>query len=135
MSKKRLYVAIAVAICVIGSAVFAASQNFRPDVIFKGSSLTGWHKLGQADWRADNGEIIAAPKENGGWLMADKSQQEHPSYASSVFARRRKETSRPPLSAGPGMARMGGARFSGAEDLVPGFAKPAPTRAELLAAT
>ena len=41
-----------------------------------------------------------------------------------------KETSRNPLGAGPGMARMGGARFSGAEDLVPGFAKPAPTRAE-----
>ena len=49
MSKKRLYIAISVTICVIGSAVFAASQNFRPDVIFKGSSLTGWHKLGQAD--------------------------------------------------------------------------------------
>ena len=49
MSKKRLYVAIAVATCVIGSAVFAASPNFLPDVVFKGSSLTGWHKLGQAD--------------------------------------------------------------------------------------
>src|SRR5438045_5855983 len=45
-----------------------------------------------------------------------------------------KEISRTPLAAGPGMARIGAARFSGAEDLVPGFAKPAPTRAEALAA-
>jgi hypothetical protein len=46
-----------------------------------------------------------------------------------------KETSYTALEPGAGMARMGGARFSGAEDLVPGFAKPAPTRAELAAAT
>jgi Domain of Unknown Function (DUF1080) len=171
MSKKRLYIAIAattVAICIIGSAVFAASQNFRPDVIFKGSSLTGWHKLGQADWRADNGEIIAPPKESGGWLMLDKGYHDIAFYASflcvgacqtGVLLRAEKiaggmkriyvslaggdiagyevlldaqgkETSRTPLGPGLGMARMGGARFSGAEDLVPGFAKPAPTRAE-----
>ena len=83
--KKPLYattVAVALAICVIGSAVFAASQNFLPDVVFKGSSLTGWHKLGQADWRADNGEIIAAPKESGGWLMLDKGYQDIAFYAS-----------------------------------------------------
>jgi 3-keto-disaccharide hydrolase/VCBS repeat protein len=176
MSNKRLYIAIAattVAICIIGSAVFAASQNFRPDVIFKGSSLTGWHKLGQADWRADNGEIIASPKESGDWLMLDKGYQDIAFYASflcvgacqtGVLLRAEKiaggmkgiyvslaggdiagyevlldaqgkETSRTPLGPGPGMARMGGARFSGAEDLVPGFAKPAPTRAELAAAT
>ena len=176
MSKKRLYIAIAAiagAICVIGSAVFAASQNFQPDVIFKGSSLTGWHKLGQADWRADNGEIISAPKESGGWLMLDKGYQDIAFYGSflcagacqtGVLLRAEKtaggtkgvyvslaggdtaaydvllnaqgnETSRAPLEPGPGMARMGGARFSGAEDLVPGFAKPAPTRAELAAAT
>ena len=26
--------------------MLAASQNFIPDVTFKGSALTGWHKLG-----------------------------------------------------------------------------------------
>src|SRR6266550_3889944 len=82
MSKKLIYVAIAVAICVIGAEVFAASQNFQPDVIFTGSSLTGWHTLGQADWRADNGEIIAAPKESGGWLMLDKGYQDIAFYGS-----------------------------------------------------
>ena len=50
------------AVSVLLSAIFAANQNFVPDVIFKGSSLTGWHKLGAADWRAENGEIIATPK-------------------------------------------------------------------------
>jgi len=172
MSKKRLYSVIAVAIWVIGSAVFAASQNFRPDVVFKGSSLTGWHTLGQTDWRAENGEIIAAPKEIGGWLMLDKGYQDIAFYGSfrcagacrtGILLRAEKtadgmkglyvslaggdiagydvlldaqgkETSRTPLGPGPGMARMGSARFSGAEDLVPGFAKPSPTRAEALAA-
>src|ERR1700681_2565008 len=86
MSKQRLYIAIAVAICVIGSAVFAASQNFRPDVIFTGSSLTGWHKVGQSDWRADNGEIIVAPKESGGWLMLDKGYQDIAFYGSVLCA-------------------------------------------------
>lgn len=62
MSRKRLYVATAATICAIGSAVFASSQNFLPDVVFKGSSLTGWHNLGQAGWRADNGEIMGAYK-------------------------------------------------------------------------
>ena len=75
-------VAVAVTICVIGSAVFAASPNFLPDVVFKGSSLTGWHTLGQADWRAENGEIISAPKEGGGWLMLDKGYQDIAIYAS-----------------------------------------------------
>src|SRR5258708_5774369 len=87
MSSKRLYVSLsvaicAVAICAIGSAVFAASQNFLPDAVFKGSSLTGWHKLGQADWRAENGEIIGTPKESGGWLVLDKGYQDIAFYAS-----------------------------------------------------
>src|SRR5436190_1671428 len=86
MSKKRLCIATAVAICVIGSVVFAASQNFRPDVVFKGSSLSGWHKLGQAGWRADNGEIISAPKENGGWLVLDTGYQDIAFYGSFLCA-------------------------------------------------
>jgi hypothetical protein len=173
MSKKRVNLALAAAtICVIGSAVFAASQNFRPDLVFTGSSLTGWHKMGQSDWRADNGEIITSPKESGGWLVLDKGYQDIAFYTSFhctgacqtgillragktadgmkgiyvslagsemgaydvVLDAQGKETSRTPLAAGPGMARIGAARFSGAEDLVPGFAKPAPTRAEALAA-
>ena len=42
------------------------------------------------------------------------------------------ELRRTKLGAGPGpMIRMASGQFSGAEDLVPGFSKPAPTRAEM----
>src|SRR3989440_10932439 len=76
MSKPNGYMIAAAALGIAGSAIFAASQNFVPDYVFKGSALTGWHKLGQADWRAENGEIVGVPKENGGWLVLDKAYQD-----------------------------------------------------------
>ena len=55
----------------------AAGPTFRPDVVFKGSALTGWTPLGEADWRAQNGEIVGTPKQpGGGWLVLDKSFQD-----------------------------------------------------------
>src|SRR5258707_15544881 len=89
MSKTRFSVLALAAGCALGTAIFAANQNFFPDVVFKGSSLTGWHKLGPADWRADNGEIISAPKESGGWVMVDKGYQDIAFYRSVSFARAR----------------------------------------------
>src|SRR5262245_61224793 len=72
MSKTRLSL-----LALAASIIFAASQNFAPDFVFKGSSLTGWQQLGQADWRAENGEIIATPRqESGGWLVLDKGYQD-----------------------------------------------------------
>ena len=73
--------------CVIALAAFtvlpsAASKNFVPDVVFKGSSLTAWRTIGQAEWRAQNGEIIGTPKGAGGWLIADHSYQDVGFYAS-----------------------------------------------------
>jgi hypothetical protein len=61
------------------SALSGASKNFAPDATFTGSSLTGWRPLGQADWRAENGEIIGTPTGGttaGGWLMLDRSYQD-----------------------------------------------------------
>ncbi len=58
----------------------AASKNFVPDVVFKGSTLTGWKPLGDASWRAENGEIVAAPKA-GGWLVSDRAYQDVAFYA------------------------------------------------------
>jgi hypothetical protein len=82
MSKKKLYLYCIAAVCVAGPAIFAASQNFVPDVTFQGSTLTGWRALGQADWRAENGEIIATPKqEGGGWLVLDKGYQDVAFYS------------------------------------------------------
>ncbi|QDK79036.1 DUF1080 domain-containing protein [Spirosoma sp. KCTC 42546] len=52
--------------------------TFVPDVIVKGSSLTGWHSLGQADWRAENGELIGSlkPGSSSGWLVLERSYQD-----------------------------------------------------------
>ena len=61
------------------SALSGASKNFAPDATFTGSSLTGWRVLGQADWRAENGEIIGTPKGGtaaGGWLILDRAYQD-----------------------------------------------------------
>src|SRR5687768_15770819 len=51
------------------------ANEFKPDTIFTGSSLTGWQPLGAADWRAQDGEIIGRPRagEQGGWLVLDTS--------------------------------------------------------------
>lgn len=52
-----------------------ASKNFVPDNTFAGSSLSGWRTIGEAAWRADNGEIVATPK-SGGWLMLDRAYED-----------------------------------------------------------
>jgi hypothetical protein len=61
--------------------VFAAGPSFRPDVTLRGSSLAGWHTVGPATWRAQNGELTATPQAgsqsgNGGWLMLDRGLQD-----------------------------------------------------------
>jgi hypothetical protein len=56
--------------------VLQANPSFIPDSIFKGSSLTGWHVLGQADWQAQNGELVGTVKQGGGWLVLDRSYQD-----------------------------------------------------------
>ncbi len=55
--------------------LFATGPSFHPDATFTGSSLTGWHTFGQAEWRADNGEIVGNPKGGSGWLVLDHSYQ------------------------------------------------------------
>ncbi len=56
----------------------ADPANFKPDGAFKGSTLTGWRVLGDAEWTASNGELIgkAKPGTNGGWLVMDKAFQD-----------------------------------------------------------
>ena len=64
--------------------VFAVGPSFRPDGTVRGSSLDGWHALGQADWKVQNGEIVGAPRpgSSGGWLVLDRSYQDVGFYAS-----------------------------------------------------
>ncbi len=60
-----------------GGLVVSGNKNFAPDWTFQGSALTGWHALGEADWRAENGEIVGTPKSAaGGWLVLDKAFQD-----------------------------------------------------------
>src|SRR5260370_16239729 len=173
MSKRTRAISAVAAVCMLVSVILASSPNFLPDVVFKGSGLSGWHRLGQAEWRAENGEIIGTPGKGGGWVVLDKGYQDIAFYSSfrcsgackaGVLLRAEKisdglkgvyvslaegdvasydllldaqgnEVRRTKLGAGPGpMIRMASGRFSGGEDLVPGFSKPAPTRAEMEAA-
>src|SRR5208283_4197392 len=82
MSGKRiLFLALAVLAAV--ARLSGTGPSFRPDYSFKGSALAGWHTLGDATWRAENGEITGAPKQpGGGWLVLDRSYQDVGFYAS-----------------------------------------------------
>ena len=58
----------------LGVTAYATGPTFRPDVIFKGSTLTAWTPIGAADWKAQNGEIVGTPKAPaGGWLVLNRS--------------------------------------------------------------
>jgi hypothetical protein len=52
--------------------------SFVPDYTFKGSSLKGWHVLGDADWQARDGELVGKAKNGsgGGWLVLDQGLQD-----------------------------------------------------------
>ena len=68
---------IAVIVAAVAIPVSGTRSTFAPDWTFKGSTLAGWHVLGQAHWRAVNGELIGKPKApDGGWLLLDKSFQD-----------------------------------------------------------
>jgi hypothetical protein len=54
-----------------------AGPSFQPDARFTGSALTGWRTLGEAEWRAANGEITGTPKQpGGGWLILERGLQD-----------------------------------------------------------
>ncbi len=80
MFSKSLYaVATAAALCLSSlPLLFGVGASFHPDGAIKGSSLAGWHTLGQAEWKAVNGDLAgtAKPGSAGGWLILDKSMQD-----------------------------------------------------------
>ena len=59
-------------------ACLASAQNFKPDAVFKVSTLATGHVIGDAAWRADNGELVgkAKPGGSGGWLVLDQGYQD-----------------------------------------------------------
>jgi hypothetical protein len=83
MVRKRV-VALA-ALLAVSTAVSAGAQarqvlsptpDFIPDYTFRGSQVTGWRPLGQADWTAANGVLTGTARPGGGWLVLDKSYQD-----------------------------------------------------------
>jgi hypothetical protein len=51
--------------------------TFVPDWTFTGSSMTGSDQIGQATWRAENGEIVGTPTStDGGWLLINPGYQD-----------------------------------------------------------
>src|ERR1700710_2689801 len=77
LAKCSCLLVTSIALCV-GSALSAQTPSFTPDILFQGSSLSGWNPVGQADWHASNGEITgdAAGSRESGWLMLDHSYQD-----------------------------------------------------------
>src|SRR5262245_13169718 len=72
---------VAIAVLAVGAFVLGLSaqgtQNpaeFAPDGAVKGSTLSGWKAVGDADWRAQNGELVGTAKAGGagGWLVMEK---------------------------------------------------------------
>ena len=70
------------AISALLTVIFAAPKDFIPDLVFKGSSLSGLRQLGAATWKAENGEITGTPSSaDGGWLVFDKGYQDIQFYS------------------------------------------------------
>jgi hypothetical protein len=81
MSHKHLLISAAFAL-LASTPIFAGGPSFHPDITFQGSSLSGWHSVGHAIWRAENGELVGSPQSpDGGWLMLDRSYQDVGLYA------------------------------------------------------
>ena len=81
MSLKRVHTIAAglpVSMLLLSAPLFGVGPSFKPDAIVKGSSLTGWHVLGQAAWKVQDGEITGTvkPGGQGGWLVLDHSYQD-----------------------------------------------------------
>jgi hypothetical protein len=73
---RKLLLLAAVSTFLASLPMFATGPSFHPDATLTGSSLTGWHTFGQAEWRAENGEVVATPNGGGGWLVLDHSYQD-----------------------------------------------------------
>lgn len=73
----RLLAMMAVFGALLTVPVAGTRSAFVPDWTFKGNTLAGWHVLGDADWKAVDGELVGTPKSaDGGWLVLDKSFQD-----------------------------------------------------------
>src|SRR6266851_2741350 len=64
-----------------GTPAVLQGPSFVPDSTFQGSTLAGWHMLGQAEWSAEDGELAGKGIAGPGWLVLDHSYQDTGFYA------------------------------------------------------
>src|SRR4029453_8070388 len=50
------------AVAVATASVTLSAQHYRTDRKYTPTSLAGWHVLGDAAWRVENGEYVGTPK-------------------------------------------------------------------------
>ncbi|MCU1322248.1 MAG: repeat protein [Acidobacteriaceae bacterium] len=55
--------------------------SFVPDTKVDGASLSGWQKLGSAEWKTENGELVGKGTAGDGWLVLNHSLQDVGAYA------------------------------------------------------
>jgi hypothetical protein len=74
---KCVWRTVAIPVVAASMVVTVAAQHYRVDKKYVATNLSGWHVLGDANWRAENGEYVGAAKTpNGGWLVLDQSLQD-----------------------------------------------------------
>ena len=82
---QRLILGVTISLVAVALSVAPTAQTpgparpatFAPDWTFKGSALTGTEQIGEATWRAENGEIVGTPKSpDGGWLVINPGYQD-----------------------------------------------------------
>src|ERR1700739_1690733 len=56
-----------------GAPLVLQGPSFVPDAKFQGATLAGWHPMGQAEWRAENAELVGNGIAGPGWLGLDHS--------------------------------------------------------------
>jgi len=83
MSGRHVLLGAALALlCVVpmfgARQTFLPGPSFIPDSTVKGSSLAGWHTVGQAKWKLEDGNLTGTPGADGagGWLVLDHSYQD-----------------------------------------------------------
>jgi Domain of Unknown Function (DUF1080)/FG-GAP-like repeat/FG-GAP repeat len=74
---KHVWVAATCLALPLLAEVRTVGPSFIPDATFKAANLNGWHTVGAANWKAENGEVVGkAGQSSSGWLMLDKSYQD-----------------------------------------------------------
>ena len=77
MSKRYLFVVPAGMVLCVAITAFTQTEKHNELQPVPANDLSAWHKLGNATWRVENGELIGtASSDDGGWLILNKSFQD-----------------------------------------------------------